>query len=514
MKTDELLLGIDLGTSGLKAGVFDPAGRLVARSVVQYDTARPRPGWAEQAPAAWWAACSSALNALLAQLDRSKLRAVCAAGLAPSLTCIDERGLPVGPTPIWSDGRARAEQLELEKRLGRRGFSSLLPRLLWLKRYEPTRYQNTRWALQSYEYLPFKLTGEACAVTNGTSAAAAPSDVAEAVGLDASKFPGRRLRCGEPWGRVCAAAAAETGLPSGLPVVAGTVDAFAAWLGTGTLEPGQLCNTTGTTNTLALVRKEPLEDGEGRFGTVPHPCGDNWMAAGALTSGGQLLDWFRRTFYGNDSGALALLLREAASAPAGAEGLLVLPYLAGERSPVKDPHARAVFFGLSEAHRRAHLARAVVEAAALAVGDLCDVMHQGGGRASEVRLAGPAAQSDLSGQIRADVLGLPVVLPEVADAGALGAAMAAGNGAGLFPSFPQAVRCMARTRAVLKPDPERHALYRRLFALYRDLYCHLREDFARLAGLAVSQRASDVPVSVPAAPTFEPRVSTRSPNGR
>jgi xylulokinase len=499
MTSDGLLLGIDLGTSGLKAGAFDPAGRLVARAVVRYDTARPRPGWAEQESAAWWTALTTAVRGLLEQIDRRSLRAVCVAGLAPSLTCVDEHGLPVGPTPVWSDTRAQAEQAELEGRLGR-GFASLLPRLLWLKRHEPARYRNTRWALQSYEYLPFRLTGEACAVTVGNAAAA---DAAETAGLDGRKFPTRLLRCGEPWGLVSAAAAAETGLPSGLPVVAGTVDAFAAWLGTGTLDPGQLCNTSGTSNTLALVRAEPLRDAAGRFGALPHPAGQSWMVAGAMASGGQMLDWFRRTFYGDDPVALSLVLREAAAAPAGADGLLVLPYLAGERSPVKDPQARAVFFGLSEAHGRPHLARAVLEAAAFAVRDLCDVIGQAGGRATEVRLAGPAAQCDLTSRIRADVLGLPVVLPEVAEAGALGAAMTAAHGVGLFPSPTQAVRSMARTRAVVEPDAQRHALYSRMFPLYRDLYRHLREDFSRLAGLVAQPSAGGPPAPGPVVPAGE-----------
>jgi xylulokinase len=505
MTSEGLLLGIDLGTSGPKAGAFDPTGRLVARAVAHYETARPRPGWAEQEPADWWTACAASVRLVLEQIDWRSLRAVCVAGLAPSLTCLDERGLPVGPSPIWNDGRARAEEAELEKRLGP-GFSNLLPRLLWLKRHEAARYRQTRRALQSYEYVPFRLTGEANAVAINNAAA----DDYKAAGLDGSKFPARRLRCGEPWGVVSAAAAAETGLPTGLPVVAGTVDAFAAWLGTGTLEPGQLCNTTGTTNTLALAWHEPWRDAAGRFGALPHPAGDGWMIAGALASGGQLLDWFRRTFYGEDAGALAQVLREAAAAPAGAEGLLVLPYLAGERSPVNDPQARAVFFGLSEAHGRRHLARAVLESAALAVRDLVDVIGQVGGRATEIRLAGPAARCALSSQIRADVLGLPVVLPEVADAGALGAAMAAGYGAGLFPGPREAVRRMSRARAVLEPDLERHALYGRLFPLFRDLYRHLREDFARLAGLT----ASAPPARAPALTAPEPLPCTGPSCGR
>jgi xylulokinase len=489
MTTDGLLLGIDLGTSGLKTGAFDPAGRLIARAVAHYATARPRPGWAEQEPADWWTACAASVRSVLDQIDRRSLRGVCVAGLAPSLTCLDERGLPVGPSPIWSDGRAQDEQAELERRLGR-GFSNMLPRLLWLKRHEAARYRKTRQALQSYEYVPFLLTGKANAVAINNAAA----DDYKAAGLDGSKFPARRLRCGEPWGVVSAAAAAETGLPTGLPVVAGTVDAFAAWFGTGTLEPRQLCNTTGTTNTLALAWHEPWRDAAGRFGALPHPAGDGWMIAGALTSGGQLLDWFRRTFYGDEPGSLARVLCEAATVPAGADGLLVLPYLAGERSPVKDPQARAVFFGLSEAHGRRHLARAVLESAALAVRDLADVIGQAGGRATEIRLAGPAARCALSSQVRADVLGLPVVLPEVADAGALGAAMVAAYGVGHFPGLREAVRRMSHARAVLEPDPERRALYDRLFPLYRDLYRHLREDFSRLAELAAGAPPTPAPV--------------------
>lgn len=483
MDRTNLFLAVDLGTSGVKVGVIDVEGRLVSQAGARYETCRPCLGWAEQDPEAWWAACCQALSDVARQVEWDRLRALCLVGLAPALVCVDERSQAVRPAPIWSDRRSVAEMTELNERLGYDTSFSVLPRLLWLKRHEPMSYRRTRWVFQPYEYISFKLTGE--------PASLAPTDqlrpwseqdvvVSE---LDREKFPSRVCAMGDMIGLLSPDVAAEIGLPSGLPVVAGTVDTFAAWIGTATTRKGVVCNTVGTSDGIALVWDRPLSDPQGRVSAMPHVTGRDWIVGGALSSGGLLLEWFVQRFYNHAPHPYEVVTQEAGSIPAGAEGLMALPYLAGERSPIFDPQARSVFFGIAETHTRAHFARAVLESVAFAVRDVCQVLLEVGAEIEEVRLAGGAAQNQVWGQIKADVLGRPVLIPELADSGLLGAAIIAGWGVGEFENLSDAAEKMVRFRARLEPNPQHHATYTQLFEFYRDLYTHLKDDFARLAEL-------------------------------
>jgi len=493
MDRTNLFLALDLGTSGVKAGAFDNEGHLVAKAGARYEVTTPQPGWIEQEPEVWWAACRKAIKEVAGHVNPTYLEGVCVVGLAPALVCLNEQGSSVRPAPIWSDRRSVAELAELTDRLGYDTTFSLLPRLLWLKRHETTNYHETRSVFQPYEYIGFKLTGENAAVIPTEKLPPWTVQDIEAAGLDREKFPPRVCKLGEILGPLASDAAAATGLPSGLPVVAGTVDAFAAWIGTATIRKGILCNTVGTSDGVALVWDQPLRDSTGRAYSMPHITGRDWIVGGALSSGGLTLDWFMRRFYGHLANPFEVIAEEASSVPAGAEGLMALPYLVGERSPIFDPHARGVFFGIAETHHRAHFARAVLESVAFAVRDVCAVIVELGAQIEEVRVAGGAAHSDLWSHIKADVLGRRVLVPEIPDSGLLGAAIIAGWGVGQFDSLSEAAQTMARFRAVMEPDPERHATYTNLFKFYRDLYAHLKDDFAKMAELNQRSRTDGYP---------------------
>ncbi|MBI3951817.1 MAG: hypothetical protein HY314_15315 [Acidobacteria bacterium] len=479
----DLLLSLDLGTSGVKAGAFDTRGKLVARASARYDTMMPQPGWVEQNPEAWWAACRQAIREVARLIDPGRFLSMSMAGLSPSLVCVDERGNPVRPAPIWSDRRAVAEVEELTNRLGYDTSFSLLPRLLWLKRNEPSSYARTRAVFQTYEFISFKLTGQAVSIAPLEQFPPWTSEGIQASGLEREKFPPRIGNLGEVLGPLTPAVAAECQLPAGLPVVAGTVDSFAAWIGTATTRKGVVCNTVGTSDGIALVWDQPIRDQRGRVDSMPHVIGRDWIVGGALSSGGITLDWFVRRFCDHLPNAFEIIADEARSVPLGAEGLLALPHLMGERSPINDPHARAVFFGISEKHTRAHFARAVLESVAYAVRDVCEVLVELGGEIEEVRVAGGGAQSDVWSQVKADVLGRPVLVPEIADSGLLGAAIIAGWGVREFGDLSDAATAMVKFRRTLDPRPEHHDLYTRLFGFYQDLYRHLKDDFARMAEL-------------------------------
>jgi xylulokinase len=493
MTGPDLVVGVDLGTSGVKAGVFDVEGRELARACVRHPTRAPGPDWAEQAPEDWWDACCRAAGEVSGRVDAARIRGACVVGLSPALVCLDLAGKPVRPAPIWCDRRAAREAEELVERLGPAAAFGPLSQLLWLKRHEPRAYAATRCVLESFEYLALALTGEAVAIPPfGPGRSASDADVA-AVGLDPGLFPDRACALGATIGPLTPAAARATGLPCGVPVVAGTIDSFAAWLGTATLDPGVACNTAGTTDGLAVVTSAPVADPRGRVHAVPHVVGGRWIAGGAMSSGGCTLDWFVRRFYDGVEGPYAAAERDAGSVPPGAGGLVVLPYVAGERAPINDPDARCVFFGIGAEHTRAHLARAVLESVAFAVRDVCEPLAELGASIDEVRVAGGGARSLVWSQIRADVLGRPVRVPEVPDSSLLGAAATAAAGAGLSPDLAAASRAMVSFRTLVEPDPERKAHYDELFELYRAIYAHMREDFARLAVLRGAGRVTAAP---------------------
>jgi len=482
MNKRALFLGLDLGTSGVKVGAIDAEGQLLARAEAQYRTESPQPGWVEQTPEEWWAACAGAIKEVVLQVDRALVQGVCVAGQSPALVCLDDRGEPVRPASIWSDQRAIREADEVAQRLGPLAPFSLLPRLLWLKRLEPTHYLRTKWVCESFDYISFKLTHQVASISPAGLRPWDPRDIA-AIGLEPDKFPTRVCQLGEVFGSLAPEVAATLGLPAEVPVIAGTIDAFAAWIGTATLSTGSLCNTAGTSEGVALVWHQPLTDPQQRVLSIRHITGRDWIVGGAMSTGGIMLDWFGRVFYDRVTNPYVALAEEAKSVPAGAEGLIVLPYLVGERAPMFDPHVRGVFFGITGTHTRAHFARAVLESVAFAVKDVCEVIQEMGAEIGEVRVAGGGARNDVWNQIKADVLGRRVLVPEIADSGLLGAAIIAGWGTGWFANLADAAQAMVKFRAVLEPNPKNQEAYAALFELYRSLYTHLKDDFAALIEL-------------------------------
>ncbi len=483
MEKTKLLLGLDLGTSGIKAGIFDTDGRRLASKEAFYKTTSPRPGWMEQDPEEWWTACAGAIKDVAGRVESSHIRAISVSGQSPALVCIDESGEPVRSASLWSDQRAAAEGVEVVQRLGSIASFSLLPRLLWLKRNEPVEYHRTQWVLESFEYLNFKLTGQVASIATSGLAPSWSARHIGAIGLEPEKFPPQSKRLGDVLGSVAPEVASMLGLPTGLPVIAGTIDAFAAWIGTATTSKGQLCNTAGTSEGIAVVWDQALTDPQMRAVSIPHITGRDWIVGGAMSSGGIMLDWFVREFYDHVDQPYAALVNDAGVVPSGAEGLLALPYIVGERSPILDPEARSLFFGISERHSRAHFARAVLESIAFALRDVCAVIQEMGAEITEVRVAGGGARNDVLNQIKADVLGRPVFVPEIHESGQLGTAIIAGWGIGCFASLSEAAQSMVKFRAVFEPRPDKHSTYTELFTLYRRLYEHLKIDFATLARL-------------------------------
>ncbi|MBI1802188.1 MAG: hypothetical protein HYR71_11240 [Chloroflexi bacterium] len=478
---EPLLIGIDLGTTQTKAGLFDRRGNLVALARRGYPIlAGEGAGWAEQDPNAWWAAITASLREISAGASGSIL-ALCCGGQGPTVVMSDERGEPLTHAILWMDTRAQAEQAYLTERIGAAGGGwSSLPKALWLKRYRAERYARARWLFSAWDYIAFRLCGRAAtSVVWGREPT--PAEVITQADLDPALFP-PACPAGSVIGQLTAQAAAETGLPVGLPVVAGVNDGTESFLGAGLVMPGRAVDTGGTSGGFWLCWGSALR-GPGVLGGGGLLPGQ-FICGGAMAATGKSLDWYRESIL-HSAQSIEQMIAEAAETPAGADGLIFLPYLAGERSPHWDPAARGVWVGLTLRHQRAHLTRAILEGAAFAVRDVAQRVLApdpvgGGGQVSEMWLCGGPARSPLWNQIKADVTGFCVVVPRVTEVAVLGAAMLAGLGVGAFSDPLSAVEQMVHAEQRLEPRAEHRASYDKLFRLYQDLYVQLSPIFKAL----------------------------------
>lgn len=476
-----LFLGVDLGTTHLKAGLFDEQGALLAQASKGYPTYRPERDAAEQDSRDWWAAFCECCR----ELDRQaaagpdplkRVDAICVVGQGPTMVAVDQDGEPVRPAVTWADTRCRQEAAELGVFAG---YSSLA-RVMWIARHDAEACAKARWFFQAYDYLPFRLTGEPVTVMPLIDSRPWTPEQIQVSGVDPALFPPQMLPPGHVAGYVTKDAAQATGLAQGTPVITGTVDSFSHWVGVDMSEIGRMCDIGGTSEGIAVAVAEPVYDSQGRVWPLRNPAG-GWVVTGAMSNGGSVLEWFRSRFYPGGTTYDDVTAELAAIAP-GAEGLIALPYLRGERVPINDPAARATFFGVGVEHGRAHMGRALLEGVAFGVRSVMDAFGEMGIPVRRVVATGGAAKSRLWNQIKADVLGKEVHVPTVLETGILGAAIIAR--AGVEQRDIGAVAAgMVTLKEAYYPDEANHARYEALYTRYLSLYQSLREEFAALDAL-------------------------------
>jgi xylulokinase len=502
---DEVVLGLDIGTASSKAVIARADGTVLATAQRPHRLSLPRPGWAEHDPETDWWDGVRALCRELAPQAGSALSGVCVSGVGPCLAPCNTRLEPLRPAILYGiDTRATAEIEELEDRYGAaaiqsRGGSALTtqalgPKLLWLRRHEPEVWAETAGWYMASSFVVARLTGEYVLDHHSASQCDPMYDLdrfgwaTDWAGEIAAGVPLPRLVWpADVVGAVTPAAAAATGLPAGIPVVAGTIDAWAEAFSVGVRGAGDLMVMYGSTMFLVLVVGEPASH-PALWATAGVEPGTRTLAAGMSTSG-SLTEWLREL-----AGAPPFeeLVAEADAVPPGSEGLLVLPYFAGERSPIFDPRARGVVAGLTLSHRRAHLFRAVYEAIAYGVRHNIEAFAAAASGPRRLVAVGGGTQGHLWTQIVSDVTGERQELPAETIGAAYGDALLAAIGVGLSPPQTDWTR-PARTvipRAALK---ER---YDALYALYRDLYpatLDITHQLARLAELAPVREAAIVP---------------------
>lgn len=505
------LLGIDIGTSGTKALLIDESGRVLASATEEYPLLTPRPGWAEQHPQDWWRATVDAIRAVLAQagVTGGDVSGLGLSGQMHGSVFLGANNEVIRPALLWCDQRTAAqcqwinstagESLVVEETLNPMLTGFTAPKIIWLRQEEPDQYARVRKVLLPKDYIRLMLSGEFASEVSDASGTALlnvrqrqwSTRLMNAIDVDPA-WMAPVFESQEPSTRVCAEAAEATGLAAGTPIVGGGGDQAAGAVGNGIVRTGVVSSTTGTSGVVFAFMDEPLVDQRLRAHTFCHAVPGKWHTMGVMLSAGGSLRWIRDALCGPERDVAAamgkdpyeVMCEEAAAAPPGCEGLVFLPYLTGERTPYPDPDAKGVFFGLHLRHTRAHLIRAVLEGVAFGLKDSFDIFGDMGVPIDQVRASGGGARSKLWLQIQADATNHPHHTINVEEGPALGVALLAGVGAGVYSSVAEACDAVIRLASETKPIAANAELYRRCHALYQQLYGHLATDFKEASSLA------------------------------
>jgi len=487
------ILGLDIGTSGAKALLSDEQGHVLATAVSEYPLLTPYPLWSEQDPAEWWRGAKEALAQVVSGIDASAVAGLGLTGQMHGSVFLDGQDRVIRPALLWNDQRTAEECRQITEKIGQErlieiagnpaltGFQA--PKILWLRNHEPHHYARVARVLLPKDYIRLLLTGEAA------------SDVSDAAGTllldlaqrDYSAEILAKLEIERAWlpkvyegpevtGRLLPAVAAELGLPAGLPVAAGGGDNAAAAVGTGIVQTGIVSSSIGTSGVIFAHSDQIAFDPQGRLHTFCHAVpGKYHMMAVTLSAGGSFR-WWRDVIKAASGRDLSYdqMTELASTAPAGAEGLLFLPYLTGERTPHLDPFARGAFVGLTARHSAAHMARAIMEGVVFSMRDGLEIMRALGLPIGQIRATGGGGRSALWRQMQADIYGAEVVTLRAEEGPASGAALLAGVGAGIFSSVDEATRNAVVVTSTTSPNAAAQQRYEKVYEQYADLYSSLK----------------------------------------
>jgi xylulokinase len=494
----EILIGLDVGTTGVRALAIDAAtGASVHQAVAEYDILTPRPGWTEQDPDAWGRASMQVLTEIAAAVQ-GRVVGLGLAGQMHGSVFLDAADRPIRPALLWNDQRTGRQCEEIVERIGAAelvratgnpaltGFQA--PKILWLRDEEPEHYARVASVLLPKDYVRLLLTGDRATDASDASGTllldiarrAWSTDVLEALEIPEQWLP-EVFEGPEPTGVLRDDVAAELGLPAGLPVAAGGGDNAAAALGVGVVGPGQLSSSIGTSGVLFAPTDGFAPDPSGRVHAFCHALPDAFHVMAVTLSAGGSLRWWR-SICGDVS--FDDLVAEAATAPPGCEGLIFLPYLTGERTPHLDPRARGAFVGLTVRHDRAAMTRAVLEGVVLAMRDGLEIIRGLGVEVNDVRLVGGGARSGLWRQLQADIFGVTAHRTSADEGPAYGAALLAGLAAGVYATPADALGLVQKREDVTEPDGAAAARYDELHAIYGPMYQALRGGMLSLADFA------------------------------
>lgn len=491
----QLLLGIDIGTSACKVAVFDVDGKVVASATGSYPVYYPRPGWAEQNPEEWWSTVCIVIKHMLHDnaIDATQIAGIGIDGQSWSAIAVEEEGNVLTNTPIWMDTRAQDICDQLNERIGKERIfevagNSLQPsyttaKILWYKEQMPEVYARIHKMLQSNAFIAFRLTGKySHDVSQGYGihcfdmrTATWRKELCEEMGIPFSFLP-ELYACHEIVGTVTERAAQASGLAVGTPVVAGGLDAACGTLGAGVLHAGETQEQGGQAGGMSICMEEYAADPRLILGY--HVVPNKWLLQGGTTGGGGVMRWLEEEFgeyersIANDIGKSSLqqFNELAEQVKPGSDGVIFLPYMAGERSPIWDRNAKGVYYGLDFSKTKGHMIRAALEGVAFSLKHNLDIAQEVGANTKELWAMGGSANSLLWTQIKSDITGKPIAVPSSDTATTLGAAILAGVGVGVYKNFEEAVQKTVAVSRRHEPNWEAHKRYAENYDTYLSLY--------------------------------------------
>lgn len=502
-------LGIDVGTSGTKTLAMDGSGKILASATAEYPIYHPKPGWSEQHPADWWEAVALTIRQVMkkGKLKKTDVAGIGLSGQMHGSVFLNKKHEVIRPALLWNDQRTAAECAEIEKRAGGRrklidmvanpaltGFTA--PKILWLRKNEPKRFDSVRKVLLPKDYIRFQLTGEFATEVSDASGTllldvrkrAWSTALLSKLELDGDLLPTCH-ESEEVTGRLTVAAAQQVGLAEGTPVVGGGGDQAAGAVGNGIVQAGVISATLGTSGVVFAHSDSVQIDPEGRLHTFCHAVRGRWHQMGVVLSAAGSLQWYRNQVVPEiiarakkaKADPYDLLTQQAAEVPIGSEGLYFLPYLTGERTPHADPNARAAWIGLTPRHGQPQMVRALLEGVTYAMRDSLELIRGLGVPIEEIRASGGGSRSEFWRQMQADVYGAPVVTINASEGPAFGVALLAAVGTGAYDRIEQA--CAATIKRVSTTKPKRSAVdaYNRRYPVFVQLYRSLAATFPMMA---------------------------------
>lgn len=501
------LIGIDIGTSATKTVLFDEYGNIISSSSCEYPLYQPQNGWAEQEPTDWYNAAINTLKDIISKsnINNDDIKGIGLSGQMHGLVMLDEKNAVIRPSIIWCDQRTSKECVEITEKIGAKrlieitanpaltGFTA--SKILWVKNNEPENYARCKHILLPKDYIRFMLTSDYATEVSDASGMQLldvpnrcwSDEVLEKLDIDKSLL-GKVYESPEVTGKITNEIAEITGLKQGTIVVGGAGDNAAAAVGTGVVKNGKALTTIGTSGVVYAHSSDIKIDPSRRVHTFCCAVPNCWHVMGVTQAAGLSLKWFRDNFcdsYINDAKLQGvdpyyLMDKDAQTIPCGSNKLIYLPYLMGERTPHLDPYCRGVFFGLSAMHTKKDMIRAVMEGVSYSLSDCNDILVEMGINVNEMMACGGGGTSKLWRQMLSDMYECDVKTVDSKEGPALGVAILASVGAGIYPSVEIACEKIIKTDKITHPIKENVSIYNRYHKVYKNLYCSLKDQFIAL----------------------------------
>jgi xylulokinase len=488
---DPILIGVDLGTTSCKAAAYDQRGTRLGEESTSLSVIRPKVGWAEQEGEKYWHAFRTAFIRLTSDLSNNQaISGIAISGQSPTLIILDQTETPIRKAIIWMDSRAAGQATQIAEKTGLyRPPTYNSPKILWLRQNEPKSYQQIRWIQSPSGFVSSRLVGKQVVdLTDNEfydfTKKKWNTPFLEQLNIPLQWLP-QPIRTGDTMGLTTSKMSHELGIPENTPIIAAPFDGMASLHGVGVINPGQCAIVLGTSTGVGAVSTTAPPRSSKLFVARHFHKWDWWLIGGVMSMGGAAFDWFQEQIWNFNSPIASSrelyqeIENEVEKIKAGSGGLIFLPYLTGERSPIWDNAARGTYFGLSTMHTQAHLLRALMEGVGFGIQHNIDVMNEYDIHASEYIVTGGIGRSVIWTQIFADIIGRPIRIPRYLDSETLGDAMLVAVNQGLYRSHEEATKSMVQIIRTVKPIKANHTLYSDLYPLYRELYNQLKDLFVK-----------------------------------